>query len=411
MFPIINIGPIALQAAGFILLLSLIIGMWLTRKFSEKLGTNGDIIENSLLIGLIAGILAARIGFLLQNPSIFIENPLSLFSLRPSMFTPSFGLLVGGLTILIIFQKNHLPLWPTLDNLTPLIICLFIGMHLANFANGDGYGLPTSLPWGIELWQAIRHPVQLYAILMALIMLIWLIIQTEGLTFTGFLRSGILFAYTIAGLSIFTVITRTFISRKILIGKFDLIQIVGLLSLSAVLYLIYTRLYQPRKRIPVLISMGSNHHPEENLAGATEKIKEVLRLRRSSAKYLTEGVKDSQKESSFQNQVIEIETELPYSELLGLLKSIERQFGREPYNRKTVPLDLDIITYGDDVFTSKGKRIPDPDLLKYKYIVLPLGEILADFRHPANGRTIKDIAKSIEDDSRVIKLEEVDNEP
>ncbi|PMP84714.1 MAG: diacylglyceryl transferase, partial [Chloroflexus aggregans] len=45
---------------------------------------------------------------------------------------------------------------------------------LAQWASGDGYGLPTTLPWAINLWGEYRHPTQLYAAITALgALIIW----------------------------------------------------------------------------------------------------------------------------------------------------------------------------------------------------------------------------------------------
>lgn len=215
MFPVIDVGPVAVQAAGLILLLSLWIGLWLTGKLSANLGTNGDAIETGILYGLLAGVLGARLGFLIQNPSVFMNNPLSLVSLTPAMLDGSFGLLTTALTLVIIFQKKHLPLWPTLDTLSPLVIMLFAGVHLADYANGNNFGLSTTLPWGVSLWNAIRHPVQLYTLLLISLLFIWFLLQTRGLKQTGFMRSGVLFSSVIAGLAFITLITRAFVAEKL----------------------------------------------------------------------------------------------------------------------------------------------------------------------------------------------------
>jgi phosphatidylglycerol:prolipoprotein diacylglycerol transferase len=37
-----------------------------------------------------------------------------------------------------------------------------LAFPLANLASGSAYGAETSLPWAIELWGAMRHPVQIY---------------------------------------------------------------------------------------------------------------------------------------------------------------------------------------------------------------------------------------------------------
>jgi len=411
MFPIINIGPFAIQASGIILLLSLLIGLWLTSKFAERLDTAGDVIESSVFYGLLAGIAAARIGFLLKNPSIFAEAPLSLFSLTPTMLDPSFGLLVGGLTAFIYAQKQNLPLLPTLDTLTPLVIFVFAGLHFADLANGDRYGLPTNLPWGIRLWNEVRHPVQIYVLLLVFILFLWLIVHTKGFKSTGFMRSGVLFNVLLTGLSMISLFTRAFVAQKNRIGRFDVPQVFALSIIILGLITIYSLKYKSRKRVSVMLSLGSNQDPLTNLSAAMTNIEGLFRVRQVSSQYQTEGVKDVNKNAAFINQVIEIETDLPYPELISQLKQIERGMGRVQENREYIPIDLDIITYNKDVFTTDSHKIPDPDLQRYRYIALPLAEIAPDFRHPANGRTIDKILTSMEDTSQVMKLAEVENGP
>lgn len=409
MFPVINIGPAAIQAAGLILLLSFMIGTWLTDRFSQKIGTHDEAIDNAILIGLVSGILGARLGFMMQNPGVFLDNPLSVLSLTPSMLDTSFGVLVGVLSAFIFAQKKHLPLWPTLDTLSPLVVLLFIGIHLANFANGNAFGLPTELPWAVQLWNAMRHPVQLYTIILAALFLTWMLIHTKMLSVSGFMHSGLLFTITVVGLSVITVFTRAFVAEKILLAGVDIVQIIGFFAAAGGLRLIYSRRYSIQKRVPVLISMGANIEPEKNLSKAVDEIKSQFRLRRDSSTYQTEPVDQGPKGKSFLNKVIEIETDLGYPALVNQLKSIEKKFGRVPGNKRQVPLDLDVLVYDGQVFSVTGKRIPDPNLIKYAYIARPLAEMAPDFRHPANGKSIESILEQLDDNSRVIKIEEVEN--
>lgn len=409
MFPIINIGPLAIQSAGFFLILSLFIGLWLTGIFAKNLGTNGDVIENSLLLGLITGLASARIGFLLQNSSIFTDNLLSIFSLTPSMLNPSFGIFVGLISIVIYAQKKHLPTWPTLDTLTPLSLLLFIGIHLANFANGDNFGLPTNLPWGVNLWNETRHPIQLNSIALAGLSLAGVAVYTKLFTKTGFMRSGILFSLATMTLGFISVFTRAFVSEKILLGNFDLWQIVGLIAVLLGAANIYRLQYRKRKHIPAFLSLGSNHNPVENLEKGIKKLENEFKLRQRSSVYITEDVKGSKNSRQFYNMAAEIDVNVPFSELRSKLKSIEGELGRESGNIKEVPLDLDILTYGNDVFHYDGKQIPDPNLIKYSYVVVPIAEIEPGFRHPANGKSIGEILADLEDKNQIQRLNEVEN--
>ena len=402
MFPVIDIGPVAVQAAGLILLLSLWVGIWLTGKLAANLGTNGNTIENGILYGLLAGILGARLGFLIQNPSIFMDNPLSLVSLTPSMLDGSFGVLTAGLMFIIIFQKKHLPLWPTLDTLSPLALLLFAGVHLADYANGNNYGLPTSLPWGVFLWNAVRHPVQLYALFLGLLLFIWLIIHSRRLKQTGFVQSGILFSSVIAGMVLITLITRAFVAEKLLFLGMDLVQIAAFVLLGFSLYLIYLKAFKDRKHIPVYLSLGSNRNPEENLIRAGELIAEDFKIRSGSSLYKTVDVRENA-EKEYINQVLEIEVDVPYTDLRAWCKDLENRFGRQPGEKEIVPLDVDIIVYNGDVFSAGGKSIPDSNLTRYSYIAVPLAEITPEFRHPATGQSMQDILKTLEKSGQPIE--------
>lgn len=409
MFPIINIGPFAIQAAGFILILSLFIGLWLTSIFSKNIGTNGEVIENSILFGLITGIISARLGFLLQNPSIFSDNPLSFFSLTPSMLNSSFGVFVGLITAIIYAQKNHLPFWPTLDTLSPFFISIFAGIHLASFANGDNFGFPTNLPWGIELWNETRHPVQAYAFILSILTLAGLSIYTKLFSKTGFMRSGILFNLTVMVLGVITTFTRAFAAEKILLGNFDLWQITGLLVVILSAVITYRKQYRKQRHITVFLSLGSNHNPADNLSKSIQKLHDAFKLRIYSSVYLTKDVKGGEDSPQFLNQVAEIDIDVPYPELNQKLKSIEKEFGRETGNKKVVTLDLDILTYDKDVFCHDSKQVPDPNLIKYGYIAIPLAEIAPDFRHPASGKSIEEILTRIRGLDKIQKVNEVKN--
>ena len=409
MFPVIDLGPFAIQAAGLILLLSFFIGSWLTSFFSSSLGTNGDAIENCLLLGLITGIIGARLGFMLQNTSFLLDNPLSLVSLTPSMFNPGFGILTGVIVALIIAQRNHLPLWPTLDSISPFILLLYTGIHLANFANGNNYGVITNLPWGIELWGAIRHPVQLYAVLLAMVITLWSLFQTKLLNSTGFQRSGELFCLITSLLGLSTLFTRAFVENKQLIGPLDFDQIIGFFTLLTCIIIIYLCGFQLKGLVPIIICLGSNIDAKENIRNAQEQMAKAFRVQASSSIYKSDPVKDGEKGTHYLNQVLEVRTEEAFPTLLEKLKVIEHLLHRQPKERKRVTLDLDIITYGSDVFSYQGHQIPDPDLIKFKYIAEPLAEMNPDFSHPANGQSIAQILENLTDDTQVTKLVEVEN--
>lgn len=411
MFPIINIGPLAIQANGLILLVSLFIGLWVMGRFSKNLGTAGTKLENHILIGLIIGLVSARIGFMLQNLSLFLDDPLSLISLTPSMFNPEFGLLVGLFSALILAQKQHLPLWPSLDTISPLILWIYIGSHLASFADGSTFGLPTQLPWGIEIWGAYRHPVQIYVLIMCAGLFIWMWIKTIGFSQTGYHHSGTLFNLTLVCLSLFSIFTQAFVAQKSLLWHIKLPQIVDFFVLLVSLGLIYLIIYKEKKQQSVIIGVGSNFHQDEIVPKAISEIGQVFRIRRKSSIYQTSNVKSGSDKARYWNLVIEVGTKLSYPEVRAKLKLIEKKFGRKNGEQKHIPLDLDILVFAHEVIKFERKAIPDPDILKYQYIARPIAEMSPNFRHPADGRSITEILESIPDQTEIYKISEVPDEP
>lgn len=147
------------------------IGLFLAEKRSTKHGISNDDLNNIVYFPLIGYLLGGRILFALENLSAFTQNPLSLISLNLDLFDPAGGLAVAIIVALIYGQRRSLPLWPTLDALTPLFAVFALGLGLSHLASGNAFGKETSLPWGIQLWGAVRHPSQIYEILASLLIL------------------------------------------------------------------------------------------------------------------------------------------------------------------------------------------------------------------------------------------------
>jgi 2-amino-4-hydroxy-6-hydroxymethyldihydropteridine diphosphokinase len=79
----------------------------------------------------------------------------------------------------------------------------------------------------------------------------------------------------------------------------------------------------------------------------------------------------------FRNSVIVVQTSLRPHALLDSLKAIEADFGRQhnaPRNAARV-LDLDILTYNDDVIGDGDLVVPHPRMNKRPFVMLPFWEV------------------------------------
>jgi phosphatidylglycerol:prolipoprotein diacylglycerol transferase len=175
MFPILQLGPLAIQLPGLFLLVGLWIAISVVEKEASRRGISTNTLSNLILLGLVVGVVSARLWYALRFIDVYLENPLSLFSLNPSTLATEEGVLTGLLAAWIYGQRKGLPLWSTLDTLAPALAVFMIALGLSHLSSGDAFGAPSSVPWAIELWGEDRHPSQIYEILLAgfILFLLW----------------------------------------------------------------------------------------------------------------------------------------------------------------------------------------------------------------------------------------------
>ena len=209
------------------------IGLALAEKRCERHGVSKDALNNLVFYSLFGYLLGGRILFALANYSAFVDSPLSLFSLNIDLFDPISGLLAAILVGMIYGKKQNLSFWNTLDALTPIFASLAIGLHLSHIAAGTAFGSPTTLPWGIDLWNATRHPAQIYELIASLIIfaVIWfrkskLSPGTLFLNFTALTAGARLFLEAFRGDSTF------------IFGGIRLEQVVAWVVLAIAIYLL-----------------------------------------------------------------------------------------------------------------------------------------------------------------------------
>jgi phosphatidylglycerol:prolipoprotein diacylglycerol transferase len=171
--PVINLGPLALQTPGLLIILGLWLGLSLAEKWAPRFKIDAQLIYNLVFITLISGIIGARLVFVARHLDTFRQAPLNLVSLNPGLLDPLGGLAIAFLAALIFTNRKNIPFWPLVDALTPFIAVTIIFFAFSQFASGDAFGSPTDLPWGIHLWNAYRHPVQLYNALVAIFILVY----------------------------------------------------------------------------------------------------------------------------------------------------------------------------------------------------------------------------------------------
>ena len=168
MLPYLSIGPFVIPTASLTLLAGIWVSLILAEKEAQRLKFAKDQINNLIFVGLVAGIVGARLVYALQFASIYLDDPLSLVALNPGTLSPLGGIVSGLLVGILSGVWKKYPLHKTLDALAPGLAVFMIFWGLAHLLSGDAFGSVTNLPWAIYLWDEYRHPSQIYEILLAI---------------------------------------------------------------------------------------------------------------------------------------------------------------------------------------------------------------------------------------------------
>lgn len=250
MLPILQIGPLAIQTPGLILLLGLWLGLSLSERAASYCGVNPNQLYNLVLFGLLGGLVGARLGYVLRYPEAFGSSPASILSPNPGLLDAWGGIAGAALAGLVYGQRKGMSLWPTLDALTPGLGMVGVALGFSHLASGAAFGSLTRLPWAIELWGATRHPAQMYEILAAGLLL-WMFWPTGKIAHR--LRS------LAPGLNFWSFTALTALSRlfleawrgdsEIIMGGLRLAQLAAWLVLAFSLWAIGRSLYQSQSKI------------------------------------------------------------------------------------------------------------------------------------------------------------------
>ena len=159
-----------------------------------------------------------------------------------------------------------------------------------------------------------------------------------------------------------------------------------------------------RDMVEVLVLLGSNIDRNRNMPAAIRMMIDCddMSVTAVSDFFETPAIDSDgfqSQQEAFLNAAVLIETALPVTELRSVLRNIESRLGRVRTGDKFAarPIDLDIAFYSDEVLSLEGSGIPDPDILRFPHVAVPLANVTPDWIHPQTGETLCQIAERLDD--------------
>lgn len=179
----LTIDPVAFSIGNFsIYWYGIIIAVGFTLAFcyvminSKRFEINSDKLIDTIIVGLITGIIGARLYYVIFYPGdTYINDPLSILQIHEgglAIYGGIIGGLAGGLTVAKI-KKINIP-----SSLDLAALGFLIGQCIGrwgNFMNQEAFGTETSLPWGMVSENTLLetnnpvHPCFLYESLWCLL--------------------------------------------------------------------------------------------------------------------------------------------------------------------------------------------------------------------------------------------------
>lgn len=140
-----------MSAYGIIISLSIYIAAYLTEKDAKKTGNNPNVVWDLLLVGVISGIIGARIYHVISEWSYYLQNPQNILKIWNGGLAFYGALILAIPAILFYLKRKNIAALDYLDLIAINIpLAQAIG-RIGNFLNQELYGLPTNLPWKIYI--------------------------------------------------------------------------------------------------------------------------------------------------------------------------------------------------------------------------------------------------------------------
>jgi phosphatidylglycerol:prolipoprotein diacylglycerol transferase len=163
-----SVGPLAVRWYGLMYLLGFALAWWLGLRRIARGAAPIDRrqFDDLIFYAVLGVILGGRLGYVLfYKPAYYASHALEIPAVWQGGMSFHGGLLGVMLAMALAARKHRIDYLRLMDFVAPLVPLGIAAGRMGNFINGELWGRPTSLPWGMAFRGAgdlPRHPSQLY---------------------------------------------------------------------------------------------------------------------------------------------------------------------------------------------------------------------------------------------------------
>ncbi len=199
MYPVLWETPyFAIHSYGFMLAVGILVCAFLLYKKSPRWGYNPELILEIVIILGLAGVLGARLLFIVLNWSYYSGNWAEIFSLQGGGLS-FYGAIILGIGGALLWSRwRKLSFLKVTDFLAPYLLLGYAFGRIGCFLNGCCYGKETDVFWAMPaafIDNAPRHPVQLYASVGVLLLFFLALYLRKYSYFDGFQLLAVIMLY------------------------------------------------------------------------------------------------------------------------------------------------------------------------------------------------------------------------
>ena len=164
----LSIGPLQFRWYGLMYVLAFIASYFIIRSEvrRKQLHLTTDDVADMVFYGAMGVVLGGRLGYILfYNLGFYLANPLKLLAVWEGGMSFHGGA-IGVVMAFILYARRKKLQFIILIDMAALCAPVGLGLgRIGNFINGELYGRPTDMPWGMVFPGSDglpRHPSQIY---------------------------------------------------------------------------------------------------------------------------------------------------------------------------------------------------------------------------------------------------------